>query len=145
MLGRIGVGQGNDAAVHTAFTVALAAFPPDREALALRAESLYRLERDEEAAVDISAVLAIDPERLGAHALLARTRDEQGNVEAASRHEAVWNRYRLPSEDRAITESARQSSPALDARANQQVVIELAAPEEGASPADIWSRASTPP
>lgn len=145
LLGRIRAGQGNDAAAHTAFTVALAAFPRDREVLALRAESLYRLERDDEAATDMEAVLAIDPEHLGAHALLARIRDEQGNVEAAIRHEAAWKRYRPRSEDRAVTEKARQSSPALDARANQQVVIELAPPEEGASAADIWSGTTAPP
>ncbi len=141
LLGRIRAGQGQHERAVAAYDVALASFPRDREVLTLKAESLFRLERDEEAAAGLEAVLAIDPEHLGAHALLARIRDTQGRAEDAAHHQAAWERHRPHNEDRVAIEKARQADPALDQRANAQWVIALAPPDEGAVQADTWAAA----
>jgi len=140
LLGRIRAGQGRHEDAIGAFGVAIEAFPEDRVVLALRAESLFELERDEEAAADLERVLAIDPEHLAAHALLARIRASQGDVEAAAAHEAAWNRYRPSSQDREATEAARRRSPTLDARAREQWTVILAPPNPGQLPADLWAQ-----
>jgi tetratricopeptide (TPR) repeat protein len=138
LLGRVRAAQGREEQAVAAFGVALAAFPRDREVLALRAEALDRLDRQDEAIADMRAVLAIDPEHLGAHALLARILEDRGEPEAAAVHLAAWERYRPRSEDRAVTERARASDPALDRRADEQTVIELRAPLPGEVTADVW-------
>ena len=140
LLGRIRAGQGKHDRAIAAYDVALARFPRDRQVMALRAESLFQMEREEEAASVMEAVLDIDPEHLGAHALLARIRASQGAAKAAARHQQAWERYRPRSEDRAAIAIARKRSPALDQRANQQWVVPLTPPESTSTPADSWAR-----
>lgn len=144
LLGRIRAGQGRHEDAIAAFGVALAAFPEDREVLALRAESLFEVERDEEAAADLERVLAVDPEHVAAHALLARIRAAQGDAEAAARHEAAWNRYRPSSQDFEVAEKARKRSPPHDQRANEQWVVQMEPPSAGEVPADAWAAAHAP-
>ncbi|MCO4770627.1 MAG: tetratricopeptide repeat protein [Deltaproteobacteria bacterium] len=140
LLGRIRAGQGQHERAVAAYDVALASFPRDRQVLALRGESLFQLEQDEDAAAAMEAVLAIDPEHLAAHALLARIRSSQGDTEGAARHQAAWDRYRPRNEDKAAIAKARERNPALDQRANQQWVIPLRPPKGDASPAEVWAR-----
>ncbi|MEM6294194.1 MAG: tetratricopeptide repeat protein [Myxococcota bacterium] len=135
LLARVRAAEGNHPAALEALDVALEAFPRDRELLVMAANALFKLERDEEAAARLEQVLAIDPEHVSAHALLMRIRAEQGDDEAAARHEAAWNRVRPSSADRTITERARREHPALDRRANQQYVLPLATPPAGWAPA----------
>lgn len=137
LLARIRSAQGNHDAALAALDIALAAFPSDRELLAMKGDSLFRLEREGEAAVVLEAVLAIDPEHLAAHALLTRIRAEQGDDARSQYHREAWDRVRPHSEDMVFTERARRADPALDRRANRQFVVTLAAPLPG------WSRAST--
>ena len=136
LLARVRAAQGNHPAALEALDVALKAFPRDRELLVMAADALFKLERDDEAAERLEQVLRIDPEHVSAHALLMRIRAEQGDEDAAARHEAAWNRVRPSSADRAITERARRDNPALDRRANQQYVLPLSPPGAG------WTRAA---
>lgn len=125
LLARVRAAQGNHPAALQALAAALAAFPDDPELHVMRAESLFRLERDDEAAAAMLRVLSIDPEHLAAHALLTRIRTEQGDAEAAAEHQAAWDRVRPQSEDRVVTERARREHPALDRRANVQYRLPL--------------------
>lgn len=136
LLARVRAAEGNHQAAVTAVDVALEKFPRDRELLVLRADSLFRLGNDDDAANVLEHVLTIDPEHVSAHALLTRIRAEQGDDEAAARHRAMWDRVRPHSEDRALTERARRSEPALDRRANEQYVLPLSPPPTG------WTRAT---
>lgn len=135
LLARIRSSQGNHPAALTALDVALAAFPRDRELLVMKADSLFRLERDDEAAAVLELVLEIDPEHLAAHALLTRIRAEQGDDASSRRHREMWDRVRPHSEDQVFNERARRSDPALDRRANRQYVVPLAPPAPGWEPA----------
>jgi len=137
LLARIRSAQGNHNAALVALDVALAAFPSDRELLAMKGDSLFRLEREDEAAVVLEAVLEIDPEHLAAHALLTRIRAEQGDEARSQHHREAWDRVRPHSEDMVFSERARRADPALDRRANRQFVVTLAAPLPG------WTRANT--
>ncbi|MEX1364422.1 MAG: tetratricopeptide repeat protein, partial [Nannocystaceae bacterium] len=139
LLARIRSAQGDHPAALAAVDVALAAFPLDRELLAMKGDSLFRLEREDEAAAALEAVLEIDPEHLAAHALLTRIRAEQGDEASSRRHREAWDRVRPHSEDQVFNERARRADPALDRRANLQFVVTLAAPPPG------WTRASTEP
>ncbi|PRP91147.1 Beta-barrel assembly-enhancing protease [Enhygromyxa salina] len=138
LLARIRAASGDHAAALAALEVALAVFPNDRELLVMKGESLFRLERDAEAAAALTAVLAIDPEHLGAHALLTRIYTDSGDQDAAERHQRAWDRHRPRSEDSVVTERARREDPALDRRANLQYVLPLAPVPEG------WTRATRP-
>lgn len=129
LLARVRFAQGNHPAALEALSVARKAFPRDRELLAMEANILFKLERDDEAAQRLEAILEIDPEHLTAHALLTRIRAAQGDDEAAAKHEAAWNRVRPASADKIATERARREHPALDRRANQQYLLPLAPPK----------------
>lgn len=135
LLGRLEAARGDHERAIVAFDRALQAFPRDREVLAAKGESLFRLERDAEAAAVLEGVLALDPEHLAAHALLTRIRDEQGQTEAADRHQRRWDEVRPHSADRTVAEAARRDDPHLDLRANQQYVLPLEPPADGARPA----------
>jgi Tfp pilus assembly protein PilF len=128
LLARIRAGQGDHPAAIAALDVALAKFPRDRELLVMKADSLYRLERDTDAATLLQIVLEIDPEHLAAHALLTRIRREQGDEVAAAHHQRLWDRVRPHSDDEVVTETARRADPALDRRANLQYVLPLRPP-----------------
>lgn len=135
LLGRLEAARGEHERAIAAFDRALAAFPRDREVLAAKGESLFRLERDEEAAAVLEEVLTLDPEHLAAHALLTRIRDGQGQAEAADRHQRLWDEVRPHSADRSVAETARRDDPHLDRRSNQQYVLPLEQPTEGSRPA----------
>ncbi len=132
LLARVRFAQGDHHAALDALAVARKAFPRDRELLAMEANILFRLERDDEAAARLESVLEIDPEHLTAHALLTRIRAAQGDDEAAARHEQAWNRVRPASADAIATERARREHPALDRRTNEQYVLRMAPPNPGA-------------
>jgi hypothetical protein len=141
LLASIRANQGRHAEAVDALDVALAKFPEDRELLVQKADSLFRLERDAEAAAFLEQVLQIDPEHVSAHALLTRIRSEEGDEAASQRHREAWDRVRPTSEDQVVTERARQADSALDRRANLQYVLTLDASATG------WHRApdgSTP-
>lgn len=125
LLARIRGGQGDHQGALVALDVALAAFPRDRELLVMKGDALFRLEREDEAAAVLEAALAVDPELLGAHALLTRIRAEQGDEAASQRHREAWDRYRPYSDDEVLAERARRADPALDRRANRQYVLPL--------------------
>lgn len=135
LLGTIRFGQGRHMEAIAAFDRALERYPRDREVLAAKGRALFKLEKEEEAAAVLEEVLRIDPEHLGAHAILTRIRAEQGDMEATKRHEAAWERHRSYSNDRAVTEAARQSDPDIDRRANQQYILPLEPPAVGWEPA----------
>jgi len=139
LLGRIRAAQGRHDEALAAYDVALASFPRDRQVKTLRADALYRLERDAEAETELEQVLAIDPEHLAAHSLLARILSERGDVAGAERHRQSWERFRPRSDDRVVTETARRADPALDQRARQQVLLRLGPVPAGAAPADRWA------
>ena len=115
--------------------MALAAFAQDRELLVMKGETLYQLERNAEAIVALKAALQIDPEHLGAHALLTKIYAEAGDAKSKQLHQDLWDRYRPHSQDKVVTEKARREHPALDRRANQQYVLTLEAPQPGWAPA----------
>ncbi|MCA9650786.1 MAG: tetratricopeptide repeat protein [Myxococcales bacterium] len=135
LLARIRGSQGDHEAALAALDVALAAFPRDRELLAMKGDSLFRLEREEEAAAVLQSVLEIDPEHLTAHALLTRIRAEQGDEASSQRHREAWDRVRPHSDDQVFNERARRANAALDRRANLQYVVPLAPPPPGWTPA----------
>lgn len=132
LLGRVRSSQGQHEAAVGAYTVALAAFPRDRQLLVLRGEALSRLGRDAEAVADLTAALAIDPELLGAHALLAGLT----TGEAQTEHQRMQERLRPLSADRSVVERARRAEPRLDRRAQAQWVVDLVAPAPGWASAD---------
>ncbi|MGB1276550.1 MAG: tetratricopeptide repeat protein, partial [Nannocystaceae bacterium] len=125
LLARIRQATGNHTAALTALEPALRPFPRDRELLLMQATSLFRLERDPEAETVLLQILEIDPEHLGAHALLTKIYMERGDTPAAAKHQEVWDRVRPASADRVITERARQQHPDLDHRTNRQYILEL--------------------
>lgn len=131
LLARVRFAQGDHPAAADALAVAREAFPRDRELLAMEANILFKLERDDQAAERLETLLKIDPEHLTAHALLTRIRAAQGDEEAAATHEQAWNRVRPASADQTATERARREHPALDRRANQQYVLPLSTPTPG--------------
>lgn len=138
LLARLRAAQGSHDAALDALDVALAAFPQDRELLVMKGETLYQLERNAEATVVLKAALQIDPEHLGAHALLTKIYDEAGDAKAQQLHQKLWDRYRPHSQDKVVTEKARRAHPALDRRANRQYVLTLKAPASG------WTQAVAP-
>jgi tetratricopeptide (TPR) repeat protein len=135
LLARIRASRGEHEGAIAALDLALAEFPRDRELLVMKGESLFRLERDVEAAEVLAEVLAIDPEHLGAHALLTRIHAERGDEEVAARHLEAWDRVRPRSDDEVVTERARREHPELDRRANRHYVLPLAPVPVG------WERA----
>ncbi|MEM7152354.1 MAG: tetratricopeptide repeat protein [Myxococcota bacterium] len=135
LLARIRSAQGNHEASITALDVALAGFPRDRQLLVMKADALFKLEREEPAAELLERVLTIDPENLAAHALLTRIEAERGNEDGSKEHREAWDRVRPHSEDQAITERARRDDAALDRRANLQYLLPLVAPASGWAPA----------
>ena len=135
LLARIRAAQGAHEAALDALEVALAAFPRDRELLVRKGETLYQLERNAEATVVLKAALEIDPQHVGAHALLTKIYDQVGDAQAQKRHRELWDRYRPHSQDKVVSEKARQAYPSLDRRANRQYVLTLKAPAPGWGPA----------
>jgi len=86
-----------------------------------------RLERETEAETILQHILTIDPEHLGAHALLTKIYTERGDTASATKHQKIWDRVRPASAGRVITERARQQHPDLNRRTNRQYILELRA------------------
>lgn len=128
LLARVHQARGDHLGALQPLAVALAAFPRDRELLLMQANSQYRLEREDQALTTLQQILDIDPEHLGAHALLTRIYGEQGKAEAAARHRQIWDQVRPSSADRVITQRARERDPMLSRRADRQYILELAPP-----------------
>jgi tetratricopeptide (TPR) repeat protein len=111
-------GRYDEALEHT--RVAESLYPRDRVVINQAGRLLFLKRRHHEATVELQKTLAVDPEDVQAHYNLMLAYRGAGNVEMASKHQALYERFKADEAAQFITGPYRRLHP-LDNNERQQI------------------------